>query len=1071
MSWQSLSRSFHNFGLLGCAFSKLKQHRFLYLYRACLIVLVPVISLRVFLFSGGYYGYADELFPLSSIVSQNFVVALTPIPQHPFPFFRLFLTFPYYLFNFFRFPITILERVFILYTFIGFTFLAYLFANLTVREYEKRAGRLKLYQSEFVKLVIVLFIFSNFLTLNLNADGGTWADSIVLLFIAISLVLLISREKLFSSYVASGSLFGLSLFLNPDYAVQYLLCVFVVSIVLGIKDKTLKRRSVYYVVFVWLAIPSFLIIAYTSFIISPINTFSLQALGNRSYNLSEIIWASHNIYPKYVFVLLGYVWSTMTFGPPTILFQGNQISNMPYLFSPTQVLTPSGFITNLWWMSVFLIPIICLASLSFKRFWRFSIISVLIVIVGFIFTLSSRIHVIYLAASYLSRLPFVGSAVGTSFALPDHYISSIAIGYYFLIGIFSYSIFTTHEKIEIDACNNEKPAFREKRLVVAKMFRRIRRSLKATSGNRLFSSIAAIFVIFIVVFSGWQAFNGDYYPRRSNPGEYEIGNSIYPAGAYTGVGLNGSIISAYDLVMANLSGSNVIWIGGPDIPSFSVEMPSMHIGLSGFQYLIAGNLSVDALVYLQVHSVKYVVISNQDIVQGEPNPFKLWGFSDFNSTVIFFEKVTHLTCVYDKYETTIFQVPSVNNSSYISNLVVHTTGEAYRDGTLYNFIQQTLNKNISITKNSNSTSLGVNSKSDLCVLTPDELRKGVPILGIPVKYSSTPGNYFYNSTSINESENYFQNNSLKQYNHDIGKFTTTSWANNTTISFHSGAFSLSSNSNSTFSVDYNGSLAGTKGGIYVPNSSQIIDLKVRFNLNVSDRFIGTPHIDLIGEGKNAKTTYHSREKFNISSVARNYEFNTTFPASTRYIGFRIGFNDVRGTVLINYVNVSYENIAFRDSSTPFGSYAELNDSSLKFGHNISKVIMLTSSISDLSKLEYSRIQINSNVIAVSNKTLILGLLLVSNNYLSKNATSYLVYNSLFSKELYVKQGAEKLTESYVSVDGATIFTFNSNKGTPAVRIDSIEINLLRIGYVIDVAFLALLLSAVTIKRTEKRQSN
>ena len=189
--------------------------------------IVLIISLRAFIFGNGFYDYADQfwnpalnrLLPFSFTYGGSYVPTLTMGKE--------MIIWPgILLMDLSTSPIA-QDKISIIYTFIIFLAASWVLSELLYRLLDDFLHlNLNLIWKELLKAFLVLTIYSNIAIMNLNVDGGTFADGFIMLLIAITIVYsLIAKSKIRALAVAA-SLLSLSIMLNPDYYFGFVIFLF-----------------------------------------------------------------------------------------------------------------------------------------------------------------------------------------------------------------------------------------------------------------------------------------------------------------------------------------------------------------------------------------------------------------------------------------------------------------------------------------------------------------------------------------------------------------------------------------------------------------------------------------------------------------------------------------------------------------------------------------------------------------------------------------------------------------------------------------------------------------------------
>ncbi|MGC8696773.1 MAG: hypothetical protein ACP5UD_10270, partial [Conexivisphaera sp.] len=286
-----------------------------------LALALPLLMLWNFLFEPGYYSYADVHFPLSTLVPPN-PGNFGTNPLVAIGFSRLVLAWPYFLLSWLTSNEALTERIFWYLEFALFTLSAYALASLVISgTIGHRIGRW--YGLSALKLLVVLYIISNYATLENLADGGAIADALVTIMIASSAYALATWEDQKRAFYLTSALINASVLLDPDYLTYFLITIFAVQLVSGVVSGRLLPRLKYAALS---AVSSSLSVAFVIlglYLASPTTLGLSGSLTLRTYDLPSLQFFSRNIDPFFSFSMLGYSWSLLVHGPPILPLLGN----------------------------------------------------------------------------------------------------------------------------------------------------------------------------------------------------------------------------------------------------------------------------------------------------------------------------------------------------------------------------------------------------------------------------------------------------------------------------------------------------------------------------------------------------------------------------------------------------------------------------------------------------------------------------------------------------------------------------------------------------------------------------
>lgn len=1018
------------------------------------IFVISTVSLSTLLFSKGYYSYSDQNW--SFIANWNpVIISLNPFSAEPFT--RIFVTWPYFLFESFSSSIQVISRLFVFYTFVLLLVLMYIFANLAVKVFKMRGGSISDIKAEVAKLAIVIFMFSNISMMYLNADGGTFSDSLIMVFIAIS-ILLIGGYSGKLPYFIAFSLTVFSSFLDSGYIPLFWMAVLIPSLVFGRIDRNLASRLKWAIISILLTLPATALIMFLHYAGGPLLFPTSQLF--RQYSLLQIEVFSRNINYFDPFVLLGYLWSTMTFGPPSILSYGDKIYLAQYLFYPAQVVYLPGIIYYLWLVTIAIIPVLSFLTLIFRKTRDFAFASLSLMLLCYILTEQFKIPFVFNVIYPITRIPMVGTFIGATFADPYDYIFGIAVAYYVMFAFFILGILDS----------NRVTIFRKrkstKRLIVFRpKLIKARRGFRFVKNPRL-RYLIVVFVFFVLIFSGWQAFNGSFYPERSSPSSVPVGNGIYPGGSFTPQPISQSIINAYYYVYGIHNRGDVLWIGNPLVSVYSFYFPEPTISLNGLNYLVTHRMYYDIHQYLLAHSVEFVVLNNnslQEIAGKRVNPFSAYGFGSYTDAKTFLERCPGMTNIINENGTSVFYVLGVSSTTYNSNLLLNYSGSNTVISPLYELFD-VLGYNVTFS-GSSPYDFNVDAPSTVQFLNPTNVVRHLNQRAIPVngKFYSNVTNFYYNSSSINESLHYYQNNSLGEGNVRVGNFTTTSWGGNTTVNFNNGRFSIYSIKPVTFSTDYNYSLAGSPGGIYVPSNNSIVPYTVSFEYSVGSNFTGNLSIITLAEASNTHNltlykTYYLKPSINETKVV----INALAPEGTKYFGFRIWQQSTVGQLTLKFLNFSYFTGVGSNVNSPSGESMQISNSTFSFPGKYAYIIYESGiDRTNVSEVTY----LPGQTIFAPSETEIYGVML-SNYSLSSITGHYLVINQELTKVNNVRSGNVTLRNPSLTVDGGYVFRLSTNAENIKIVQDQEITDFVLVAYflLISVATLPILLALLRFKK-------
>ena len=952
-----------------------------YFIDIAMILLIPMVSLWGFLFFKGYYFYADQSWPLSNQVYAGGVLSLNPLAG--FAFSRLIIVWPYYITTLYCRSVEVTERIFIYYSFVLYTFFAYILASMITSKLLKSNNK---YEIKLVKFIIVIFIFSNFTALNLNADGGSYSDGLNIIFISMILFAFVSWKNMRLAFLLSSLLLTISILIEPDYTTFYVISIILGSTISGALNGEFFHRFKYALLTLLSAIPSGLYIIFTFYLTSG-TTNTISNIGAfRIYNYRTISFFSRNIKPLYSILLLGHFWSTIVYAPPNILLYTSNISSVKGILSPSQILLPPGLLTDLWFFSLITIPLISLTSVIFNETRKITLPVIIIFSVFYIMSLVFYIRPLFDFESDVVGIPLIGSFIGTTLSLPGHAINAMAGMYYILFSVTLIEVFNKDIIINVKIKNKIHNILRKNNFQdQVKIFK--------LNANRA-RVILVFFIIFVVLFSGWQAFDGTFYPARAPDSIY--GNQVANIGGFSPKNINGSVISAYDFISSQKSNFNIIWIGGPAFNNRVYCPPHPLASIPDFSYLTTNNMKSAFYNNLINSETKYVVISNQDINQNDANiyefSFKEAGLNNFAGAKDFLSNVSGLSQIYNKNQVIIYQVSGFSEISESNLLISCNASNPEYVGIPYLF--KTLDYNASLTDTNNGIKFSINKNGSNVIETPS--------------YLST---HYVNKTK-GQLFNLSSNETIRGVGHNfpinIGdNYTLTLWSNNETYYNYSKEIvniHMTGDNGSGTSISYNGSFVGGAGGFY--NNYNYIRLNVTFF--AKSTLEGRGAITFMGEPRSNASQYNIfyNTNFNVTQTYKEYNFSYIFSSAEQYLDFRL-FDHISGTFYVKDLSTKYTVLPkiIQNSSMPFGNYVVLNNTVINGGSKTALIF-----VKNNTGNQFNWVKINdSRGLLIKNKIDIAAILLLnSKNVLNDTNNSYILsitpsiraYELLYNEKYY-----------------------------------------------------------------------
>ena len=317
--------------------------------------------------------------------------------------------------------------------------------------------------------------------------------------------------------------------------------------------------------------------------------------------------------------------------------------------------------------------------------------------------------------------------------------------------------------------------------------------------------------------------------------------------------------------------------------------------------------------------------------------------------------------------------------------------------------------------------------------------------------------YYKNTSKFRGYEQYYQNNSFGQYTHYLpGNFTTTEWGGNASFIFNNGSLEVHGR-NSSFTLDYNDSMAGQPGGIQVINPNTIIHMTLSFSMNVTKDTKGFPYLMFLGEGsKTSQYTSYEVMTLNVSTNSTLFSYNTTFPPGTAYFGFRFGFSSFSGSAKIGFVNISYSPIAYSSADTPLGSYINVSNAKLNIPIHYSSAYIFYSISSDgTGPILEAHLLHNQTIVLNGSVFGVVAMRGVNSGY---RLPLYAVVNEPVLKDSVIRDGNQDLTNYFLGYDGSFIYQTATKNLSIGLNVNNLVE--LKIAYAILVIFSFYLIIAV-----------
>ncbi len=1008
-------------------------------------IILILISLRYFLFSGGMYSYSDQNWPMSTALMPSgifsFGISYFGIDNGLTTITRDIVTWPYPVFRLFSPNIEVLERVFVFYTFFLYFFLLLILARLLWLILTKlNSLKLSFVDKRFFVFFVALIGFANFEAMNLNADGGTFSDGLIAILIGISILLIIGYDRR-NSILVNGVLLGVTALLDPDYFLFFALSTAIVSLIIGISERKISIRILGWLYSLFISLPVIIFLFYFSSVIS--------APGNSIANyrpLSEAVIGSMNLHPLYAIALLGHLWATMTFAPPNILLYQSRISSLSTLLNPAQILLPPGVTTFFWMVCIYSIPFFSFISLIFKQSRRIVVPLVTVAIASLFLMQYVHFRFIYNVLLFLSNIP--GSPIGTIFAFPGHLLILLEVVYVLLIPVTFFNILfylkiKEQKQMSISIIHTDKQ-YANVRLNLHK-FHSFKSVHKSKIINR-FIIIISFFMVFAVIFSGWQAFDGSFYPSRVLP-PYVGGNNVPNNGAYTPFIPSNYTLQIYDTVEANPA-LNVYWPQGY-WPTLRGESSCWLSSGPQIPYLMKNSLLGDIVPYLQSLSIKYVVLQeSKDITTYQIE--NTWGVPTFSQALNLLNNTPGLLLTKALPDIYMYTVSNVSSLITTNSIALNFNGTSCAAIPIYS-IFDSLSYPPVITYKGVGVPLSLNS-----------LNGKINVLG--PSYLSNLSDFYPICKSTNNLGNYdwYQNNSLGQYVYSVGNFSVLNWAGNFSGKFSDGAFTFASNGKTELSLELN--LNNILSNVFSLKSvNQEYLIKVTIGGVVLNGTSLSSHVILLEDNKTGVQICGEALDANITKKYHTSSYILVAPASKDNIGVRIT-EYFKGAIQLRDIVVSVQGLS-KGSEYPFGNLIRPVNKSFSVTLPKSSMFVLATGKGIVNNILFSpgdflkwlSLGTTTKINAVGNLS-IASVVMIENSSLKNLSTMSITYNVAMAGN-YEIITPSKLYKSIESIEGTNIFYNVTSNNTRLIVKGSFTIPIL---YLVIVLYMSTIILFVVL---------
>ena len=1018
--------------------------------------LILFISLRTYILGNGFFDYADQYWN-PSFYSMN-LVYLSPFGNHEFigilGFTRSIIVWPTLLLNRIIYNQVLSEKIFILYTFILFIALSYVFAELLYR-YLAEKVRLPgtILKKELLKTFVVIIIFSNLAIINLNVDGGTWADGIIILFIAISFLLIQIDERVFRVILYDAVMASVSLMLDPDYYLIFILAMFLGFIV----SRNIKgfKKIGYPSILLILTFPALFYIIFGMIITStgvsnPLaGRTILSAFGNPNINVVTSL------------ILIGHLWSALSFAPPSVIFYMGKSIETP--FYGNMVILPANFLTYVWIISLSLYPLLAIISIRLSKARVITVPFLLLLLLSLLLSQWYRIPVISTLLLDASRIPLIGPAIGTTLSLPGHYmntegiseavlisvlflyvwgkgdiirefnrkdayliaiisVSFVAYVFYLILNNFAFDAMVLLYIISISTLMAVL-YYLFSYLISKPFMRKVIKKMNHVGKTMNRKAVISIIIVFIVVFTGWQAFNGSYFPQRSFNGTPQNALSN-PDGPYSPVNIPSYVINQYEALTKNSSYNTVFF--APQMPN---NLDGEYMG-TYLNYLMDNNYTFALKPFMTYENIRYLITY------------------DDSSSITSALNSSGLNIRYLGPGSYMYSDNATLGNSYKASILLNYTGSSYLYSTVYSYLPEL--GLIPVVSDRGNSTLGFNSMSDsVNIMSPLYFRSFSPL---------------NNSVNINRI--------LRQnYNVSLGpardNYIRDSWyiddsGNSTLISVHNGSLEWNPQRNINLTINY-----GSVGpGYYIVIPIQDYRYaetvaKISFSYKASDNFTGNLSAGftyIYNNSAGLQAVYQPVSSYNGSTNGTwmNETVTFAFPSQTGWFSPELSFNGTAGKIYITDVNVSWMSIYDKKYvnfiSTPF----DMGNTNIVSPFNETYYLMLSGN----GTLDNRTIDSHQGWYTFRGKDLdfsgnltVLRVVSFKDPIVNLLLGNYTVYNYPYSSMVRLDQNGKLIKPNY-TVEGQMFFG-GSHLGSKIILLNS---DLVLYGYVLLIIYILIMIA-------------
>src|SRR6266705_1306888 len=867
-----------------------------------------VLSIRAFLFGNGLFVYRDWSWPLSTQRTPTAAFAPSGISNgvpDPFGFTRMFLTWPVYVIDKLTSDPIIAEKWFIIYLWGVFVFLSFLLAELLSRLLNRYSSEpLTTWKKETLVLFVVSFSFANFWSLE-QLSGMYYTYFIEFMLVGISTVMILLMNSGLKAVVLAGVALSFCILLDPNIYLFGLIANGITVMISSLKRASLlasaKKTVVRLSLLISTSLPALLTVVYAL----------EQATGTNLRAPGTYLSSSVNLSFDNAIRLLGYSWSLIVYAPPTILVTKSAMVSAAVLGTPPLVLLPSGLMADLWLAATWFVPFFAFAIIYFKPYRRVSVVYLATALVGLLLTQPSIIPLPYQLEGPLGAIPLVGGAYSTVFAIPDHILIIVALGYLMLVAIGVHFLLSKFPR----------------RIELYKNDTRKERQNKRSYRTKLLAGLILGLVMFMLLFPSWQFFSGSFFPSSFTPGE--PGNGIPQTGAFSASQPPQNMLDTYNWLFELPGDFNVYWpgpdgatypwnvtstpsIAGIDSPKPTYLTSSAIPGMfpAGLQYLLASNLTGSVAEYLAALNIKYLIAQPY-------SPAGLaysWGIGDYAALTRTLQGSSGIYLARSEGDISVYAVNDTWRSIYSPDIVLNYEATDPGFSVAYSALSA-LGTHLALT--SSGGAIG-----KLCI---DKVGCTVSIFS-PQYLSSISSNeslQVLSGTGYNRSSYALTQSTTVNLPAPLAPWTLANWGPSEVNATIDESMRWTFAGNSVISLSYNGTVTDHKpGGISIPNGYQaIVDIAFSYRTsgtNPSLRLV----IPLLND-QLATTSTPVSPDFIGSQDWRFANYKLLLPRDTAMFTVRLQGTGSNGWIDLQDVSMKVAQIRV-DNGAPFGALLPIN---------------------------------------------------------------------------------------------------------------------------------------------------